>query len=95
MTSKERAFLRAQANELDTILQVGKNGVVDTLIDQVNDALEARELIKLRALETCPVTARDAAAELASETGAEVVQVIGSRLVLYRKSKNNSKIKLV
>ncbi len=85
MTSKERAALRAQANGLDALFHVGKGGVGDTLIAQTDDALRARELIKLKVLtETSPVTPREAAEALAAATGADVVQVIGGVIVLYR-----------
>lgn len=88
MTSKERAALRGQANGLDVLFQIGKGGVGDALVAQTDDALRARELIKLRVLtETSPVSARDAADELAAKTGADVVQVIGGVIVLYRYSK--------
>lgn len=88
MTSKERAALRAQANGLPVLFQIGKGGVAETLVAQTDDALRARELIKLRVLtETCPVTPREAAEALAEKTGAEVVQVIGGVLVLYRYEK--------
>ncbi|MBQ7688879.1 MAG: YhbY family RNA-binding protein [Clostridia bacterium] len=89
MTSKERAALRAQANGLEALFQIGKGGISDTLVAQTDDALRARELIKLRVLtETSPVSARDAADELAAKTGAEVVQVIGGVIVLYRYEKD-------
>ena len=85
LTSKQRASLRAQANGLDVLFQVGKGGVSDTLIAQTDDALRARELIKLRVLtETSPVSAREAADALAAATSADVVQVIGGVMVLYR-----------
>ena len=95
LTSKQRAQLRGLANGIDTIFQVGKGGVGETLIAQVNDALEARELIKLRTLETSPVGPREAAEEIAAATGAEVVAAIGTRFILYRPKKKDSKIKLV
>ena len=84
MTGKERAEFRKQANSLVAIQQVGHNGIGDELIKNVDAALTARELIKLRVLETCPHTAREAADLLAEATGAEVIQVIGYRFVLYR-----------
>lgn len=85
MTSKERAELRAQANSLDVLFQVGKGGISDALIEQTDGALRTRELIKLRVLtETSPITAREAAESLAASTSAEVVQVIGGVMVLYR-----------
>lgn len=85
MTSKERAELRAQANSLDVLFQVGKGGIPDTLIEQVEGAIKSRELIKLRVLtETSPVSTREAAEEIAARTGSEVVQVIGGVMVLYK-----------
>ena len=87
ITSKQRATLRSQSNGLETIFQIGKGGISDMLVQQVNDALKAREMIKLRVLENAPVFAREAAQELAEKCGAEIVQVIGSRFVLYRPSK--------
>ena len=88
MTSKERAFLRKNANGLDAIFQVGKDGIASELAEGVGKALKARELIKLRVLETAPVTAREAAEELAEKLNAEVVQVVGGRFVLYKKNKD-------
>ena len=86
LTSKQRAQLRGLANSIDTIVQVGKDGIGDNLIKQVNDALEARELIKGRVLANSMFTPREAAEELAQAARAEVVQVIGTKFVLYRKS---------
>ena len=94
LTSKQRAHLRSLANGIDTIFQVGKSDIKDPLITQTDEALEARELIKIRVLETSGLSAREAAEELADATGAEVVAVIGSRMILYRESKKNKKIVL-
>ncbi len=91
LTSKQRAQLRAMANSIDTILQVGKDGLGENLIKQANDALEARELIKGRALENSEFTAREAAEALAKATRSEVVQVIGTKFVLYRQSHSKDK----
>jgi len=88
MDSKQRAQLRAAANTLETILQIGKGGIVENVVTQANDALEARELIKGCVLETGPVTAAEAAAVLSEKTNSEVIQVIGRRFVLYRKKKD-------
>lgn len=85
MNSKERAELKARANSLDTILQVGWQGIGDNLVAQVDGALEARELIKLRVLPSSPLTAREAAGQLSAACHAETVQVIGTKIVLYRK----------
>ncbi len=71
------------ANGIETIGQVGKDGISDNLVTQVKDALAARQLVKYRVLETAPYTAKEAANELAAACGAEVVQVIGYRFVLY------------
>lgn len=92
LTSKERAKLRTLANPLETILQVGKGGISDALVKQVDDALRARELIKMRVLETAPAFAREIAHALAEQTGADVVQVIGTRFVLYRRNPKEPKI---
>ena len=86
MDSKNRAKLRSLANPIEAILQVGKNGLGDALQKQVDDALTAREMIKLTVLETCPETPREMAAVLAAATGAEVVQVVGRKVTLYRKN---------
>ena len=87
LTSKQRAQLRGLANTIDTILQVGKDGIGENLVQQAHEALEARELIKGRVLENnIEYDARTAAAELAKATRSEVVQVIGSKFVLYRES---------
>lgn len=95
LNSRQRAQLRGLANTMETILQVGKSGVNENTIKQVDDALEARELIKLRVLETCPTTSRETADAIAAEVKADVVQVIGSRFILYRESKDNKQIRLV
>ena len=91
LTSKQRAQLRGLANSIDTILIVGKDGIGDNLVKQANDALEARELIKGRVLENSLLTAREAAEELAVAARCEVVQVIGTKFVLYRQSHNKDK----
>ncbi len=95
LNSRQRAQLRGLANSLDAIFQVGKNGLNEQLYIEVDKALEARELIKLRVLETSPVTSREAADTIAENTGADVVQVIGSRFVLYKESRENKTIVLV
>lgn len=83
LTSKQRSTLRGIASKYETILQVGKGGISEALVQQVRDALRKRELIKMRVLDNCPLDAREAAEELAARTGSEVVQVIGSRFVLF------------
>lgn len=84
LTSKQRAQLRGLASKEDVIFQVGKGGISETLVRQVADALRARELIKLRVLEACELTPREACEELAKLTDAEPVCAIGGTLVLYK-----------
>ena len=96
LTSKQRAQLRGLANGIDTILHIGKDGIGDNLIKQADDALEARELIKGKVLENSLMSAREAAEALAPVTRSEVVQVIGTKFVLYRPShKKDKKDKIV
>ena len=86
LTSKQRAQLRGLANTIDTIVQVGKDGINENLVKQVDDALEAREIIKGRVLENSMLSAREACQELCVLTRSEPVQVIGTKFVLYRTS---------
>ncbi len=95
MNSRQRAQLRGMANTLEPIFQIGKGGVNDQLIRQIDETLEKRELIKVTALETSPQSSREAADMISAAVNADVVQVIGRKLVLYRKSKENPKIVLV
>ena len=96
LTSKQRAQLRGLANGIDTILIVGKDGIGDNLVKQADDALEARELIKGRVLDNnIDYDARTAAAALAKATRSEVVQVIGTRFVLYRESHSKPREKRI
>ena len=83
------------ANGLEPIFQIGKGGRSDALVRNISEALEARELIKARVLETAPENVRDLAHSIAAEIHADVVQVIGSKFVLYRPSEENPKIVLV
>ena len=87
MTGKERAAFRAQANSLEPLFHIGKSGMNEGVIRQTDDALRARELIKVKVLlESSPITPREAADTLAAAVGAEVIQVIGGVIVLYRES---------
>lgn len=92
MTSKQRAYLKKLAANLDTIFQVGKGDISENMVIQISNALEARELIKLRVLDNSLYSAREAAEEIASRTNSEVVIVIGTRFVLYRVSEKHHKI---
>ena len=94
LTSKQRAKLRSIAATEDTILQVGKNGIIDTLIIQVSDALKARELIKMKVLDNAMLSSSEAAYALAEKTDSEVVSVIGSKFILYKHNKKEPKIDL-
>ena len=91
LTSKQRAQLRGLANTIDTILIIGKDGIGENLVRQADGALEARELIKGRVLENSMLTPREAAEALAPLTRSDVVQVIGTKFVLYRPSHNKDK----
>ena len=96
LTSKQRAQLRGLANGIDTILQVGKDGLGENLIRQADDALEARELVKGRVLDNnLEYDARTAAEALAKATRSEVVQVIGTKFVLYRESHSKPREKRI
>lgn len=87
MTSKERAYWRGQANGLEPIIQIGKEGITDNLVTQIDDTLDNRELIKIRVhLETAPDAPKQFANELSGKLGADVIQVIGGVIVLYRKA---------
>lgn len=92
MTSKQRAYLRGLANTMEPIVHVGKDGVNDNMVKQLSDALEARELVKGTVLQNSPLTAREAIAELCEGTGAEPVQCIGNRFVVYRAREKDPKI---
>lgn len=94
LSSKQRAKLRGMASTYDTIFQIGKGGIGDALVLQVADALKARELIKLRVLESAMLTPREAAQEIAQRTDSEVVQVIGSKFVLYKRCDEKPVIEL-
>lgn len=91
LTSKQRSQLRGLANGIDTIVHIGKDGIGDNLTQQANDALEARELIKCKVLENCELSSREVAEALARATRSEVVQVIGTKFVLYRPTHNKEK----
>ena len=92
MTSKQRAYLKKLATNIDTIFQVGKGDISENMVIQISNALEARELIKLRVLDNSLYPAREAAEEIAARTNSEVVIVIGTRFVLYRVSEKHHKI---
>ena len=95
LTSKQRAGLRTLANSLETIAQIGKGGITDAVVAQLDEALEARELIKVRVLESALLSAREACQALTGPLRAEPVQCIGTRFVLYRRNVKAPKIELL
>ena len=95
LTSKQRAQLRGIAASADTVLQIGKGGITENVVQQADDALRARELIKGRVLDNSLLTAREACDALAESCGAESVQAIGSKFVLYRANPDKHVIELV
>lgn len=94
LTGKQKRFLRSKAMTMDALYQIGKEGLGENFSRQIDDALEARELIKIKILQNSAEVAAAAGTALAEELGAELVQVIGRCIVLYRKSKNKPKIEL-
>jgi len=92
MTSKQRAYLRGLANTLQPIFQIGKSGLSDNLIKQLDDALEARELIKISVLGTAPDDVKSLGEEIATSTHSICVQTVGNKITLYRAKKKDSKI---
>ena len=92
ITSKQRAYLRSLATNLDTIFQIGKGGISEEICLQISNALEARELIKVRVLENSGYTAKEAAGEIASATESEVVACVGTKFVLYNESVKKKRI---
>ena len=94
MTSKQRAYLRSMANTLETILYVGKDGVTPGTVKEAFDALEARELIQGCVQQGAPLSAREALDSLCAQVGAEPVQCIGRRFVMYKPSRENPRIVL-
>lgn len=89
LTSKQRAYLRGLANSIETILMVGKGEITDNIITQASDALKARELIKGKVLENSSYSSKEAVCLIAEKCKADVVQVIGSKFVIYKR--NNEK----
>ncbi|WP_019154592.1 ribosome assembly RNA-binding protein YhbY [Robertmurraya massiliosenegalensis] len=94
LTGKQKRFLRSKAHHLTPIFQVGKGGVNDNMIMQISEALEARELLKISVLQNCEEDRDTVAEKLSHGCRAELVQVIGNTIVLYKESKENKEIKL-
>ncbi|MNK38156.1 RNA-binding protein YhbY [compost metagenome] len=94
LTGKQKRYLRSQAHHLQPIFQVGKGGTNEQIIRHITDAIETRELIKLSVLNNCLDDPKQIGAELAADSGAELVQVIGRTIVLYKESRENKQIEL-
>ena len=95
ITSKQRAQLRGLAQTMDTVLQIGKGGITETVIESADNALRARELIKCKVLENSMLTAREACDALCAECKADPVQVIGTKFVIFRRNPQKPVIELV
>lgn len=94
ITSKQRSYLRSLANNMEPIFQIGKSGIEDNFLKQVSEALEARELIKIKVLSSSGLNAREASDTICSRIEAEGIQAIGSKIVLYKRSEKKPKIEM-
>jgi RNA-binding protein len=92
LTGKQKRYLRSKAHHLDSIFQVGKGGVNENMVKQVAEALEARELFKISVLQNCEEDKNVVAEQLAKGTGADIVQIIGNTIVLYKESAEKKQI---
>lgn len=94
LTGKQKRFLRAKAHHLNPIFQVGKGGVNENMVKQISDVLEARELIKVSVLQNCEEDKDTVAEKLVNGAAADLVQIIGNIIVLYKESVENKQIQL-
>lgn len=94
LTSKQRSYLRSIGNTFNPIIQIGKNGIDEAVLAQIDQALEARELIKLTILRNSLLEARETCHDICDAIGAEPVQVIGNKFIIYRRSKEKPTIEL-
>lgn len=92
ITSKQRAYLRGLGSKIPALHQIGKDGISENFLGAISDALDANSLVKIHVLETAPVSAREASIEMCDVLGAECVQVIGRKFVLYRESEDSPKL---
>lgn len=92
LTGKQKRFLRSKANTMRPIFQVGKAGVNDNMIEQINEALEKRELIKISILQNCMDDKETIADEIAAGTNGEIAQIIGNNMIVYKESTDNKTI---
>lgn len=94
LTGKEKRYLRSLANPVEPVVQVGKGSITDSVLFSLNEALEARELVKVRVLKNCLDEVKDVAEEMVEQTNAELVQIIGHNIVLYRRHPKKPVIQL-
>lgn len=94
ISGKQRSYLKALANTIDPIFQIGKNGISESFLKQVDEALEAREIVKVNVLNNSSLETKEAAELVANSLNAEFVQSIGNKFVIYKESKENKKIEL-
>lgn len=94
LTGKQKGFLRSEAHHLQPLFQIGKQGLTTSVITQIEEALEAKELIKVNILQNCGEDKKEIAEKLNAQQGLTVVQVIGNILILYKESKENKRIVL-
>lgn len=94
LTGKQRSYLKSIANTLNPLIQVGKGGIGDGVLSQIDKSLEDHELVKITVLKNSPVEAKEIVEEILDATNAEFVQQIGNKLTIYRESKENKKIEL-
>ena len=92
LRGKDRAYLKSLANTMDPLVQIGKSGLSDGLIRQLDKSLEDHELVKIRVLQNSPLGVKEIVEEILTKTGAEFIQQIGSKLTIYRESKEHKKI---
>lgn len=95
LTSKQVSQLKKEAHHLNPLFQIGKNGINDNFITQIDDLLEKRELIKISVLQNAEEEKKDLADQISMKTNSEIVTVIGNTIILYRESINNKRIELV
>lgn len=94
ITGKQRSYLKSLAHDIDPTVYIGKAGVTDNVIKEIDMCLEARELVKVKLQDGCVMEPKDVANDMAAKLGAEFVQAIGRKFTLYRQSKENKKIEL-
>lgn len=94
ISGKQRSYLKGLANGIEPIFQVGKNGITESFLKQVDEALEARELVKINVLNNSLLETKNVAVEISDKLNAEFVQSIGNKFVIYRESEENKKIEL-